>query len=160
MLQVDVVVVKIKAALPALTLKHFNRQLLVLLIQLGQVRVLQGVRVVVGTDHRLHGQLGEAQVGHVFHVFQKIQVIPGIGAADVVACLPALLHQLLELGHDAVIAALALVVHAEAVMHFPAAVQAQHHIVHLLVAVGDHLIIQRDAIGGQGEAEDLVVLFF
>ena len=39
---------------------------------------------------------------------------------------------------------------------FPA-VQAEDDVVHLLVAELRHLIVQQDAVGGQGEAEILVV---
>ena len=42
-------------------------------------------------------------------------------------------------------------------MDLLAAVQAQHHVVHLLVAELGDLVIQENSVGGEGEAEVLVV---
>ena len=82
----------------------------------------------------------------------EIGVEMGVGAAHVVALVAALLHELLELGHDGIIAAVARVVLAEAVVDFLAAVEAQDDVVALLVAEVDNVIV-----GGHGKAEVLVV---
>jgi len=95
----------------------------------------------------------------VQHILQEIQVIARKGAADVIPAFPALAHQLLKLGHDGLIAALALPVHAVAVMHLLPAVQAQHNVVHLAVGEVHHLLIQGHPVGGQGEAEGFAVRF-
>ena len=49
------------------------------------------------------------------------------------------------------------VVLAEAVVDFLAAVQAQDHVVALLVAEVDDIIVNEHAVGGHGEAEVLIV---
>ena len=87
----------------------------------------------------------------------EIGVEMGVGAAHVVALVAALLHELLELGHDGIIAAVARVVLAEAVVHFLAAVEAQDDVVALLVAEVDNVIVDQHPVGGHGETEVFVV---
>ena len=82
------------------------------------------------------------------------------GAAHIVALAAACLDQLLELGHDAVIAAVARQVHAETVVDFLAAVQRQNNVVTFFIAPVDDFIGDADTVGGHREAEVLVVLFF
>ena len=80
-------------------------------------------------------------------------------AAHIVALAAACLDQLLEFGHNAVIAAVARQIHAEAVIDLLAAIKGEHHIVALLIAPVDDLIGDADAVGGHREAEVLVILF-
>ena len=81
----------------------------------------------------------------------------GEGAAHVVLPIAPRLHKGLELGHDLLPAAVAGVVHPVAVVNFLAPVQAQNHVVALPVGKFHDLFIQEDAVGGEGEAEVLVV---
>ena len=87
----------------------------------------------------------------------KVGVKVGIGAAHIVVLVAALFHELLKLGHDAVVAAVACAVHTETVVDLLAAVQTQHHVVALLVAEINDVIIDQHAVGGHGKAEVLVV---
>ena len=87
----------------------------------------------------------------------KSVLVVGVGAAHVIVLVAALFHELLELRHDGVIAAVACVVLAEAVMDFLAAIEAQHDIVALLVAEVDDIVVDEHTVGGHGEAEVLVV---
>ena len=146
-----------KASALAVALDHLLGKDLVLLLQDGQVGLGQGAGVAGVADHRLHAQLGKAEVCHVEDIVGKVGVIVGIGAAHIVVLVAALFHELLELGHDAVVAAVACAVHAEAVVDLLAAVQTQHHVVALLVAEIDHIVVDQHAVGGHGEAEVLIV---
>ena len=92
--------------------------------------------------------------------FTKVGVVVGEGAAHVVVLAAAGRHQLLELGHDPLPAAVAGVVHPEAVVDLLAPVQAEHHVAHLPVAEVDHVVVDEHAVGGEGEAEVLAGLLF
>ena len=81
----------------------------------------------------------------------------GEGAPDVVVPVPPLLDEPLELGHNEVIAALAGVVLPQAVVDLLPPVQAEDHVVHLPVAEFGDLVVQQHPVGGEGEAEVLVV---
>ena len=146
-----------EAAALAVPLDHLFGQDLILLLEDGQVLRGQGAGVVRLTDHGLHAQLGKAEVSHVEDVVGKVGVEMGVGAAHVVVLIAALLDELLELGHDGIIAAAARVILAEAVVDLLAAVQAQNDIVALLVAEVDDIVVDEHAVGGHGEAEILVV---
>ena len=158
--QVDHVVVEGKASALAVALDHLLGKDLVLLLQDGQVGLSQGAGVAGVADHRLHAQLGKAEVCHVEDIVGKVGVKVGIGAAHIVVLVAALLDELLELGHDAVVAAVACAVHAEAVVDLLAAIQTQHHIVALLVAEVDNVVINEHTVGGHGKAEVLVMDLF
>ena len=67
--------------------------------------------------------------------------------------------ELLELGHDAVIAAVAREVDAEAVIDLLAAIQRQNNVVAFFIAPVDDLVRDADAVGRHREAEVFVVLF-
>ena len=106
-----------------LAAQHIVGQQLVLVKQLGQILFGQGLGGIRRGHDRLHGQLRKAEiVSHVEQVFREIHVVMRKGAAHIVALAAACLDQLLELGHDAVIAAVARQVHAETVVDFLAAV--------------------------------------
>ena len=156
-LQVDHIVVEGDGpALPP-PADHLHRQALVLLVELGLILLRQGVGLTGGADHRLHGQLRKAQVRHVEDVLGEIHVVVGEGAPDVVALSAPGLHQLLELGHDDVVAALVPGGPPQPVVDLLPAIQAQHHVVHLPVGEVDDVVVDEHAVGGEGEAEALVV---
>ena len=155
--EVDHVMVEGEAAALAVALYHLLGEDLVLLLQDGQVLGSEGAGVGGLGDDRFHAQLREAEVGHVEDVVGEVGVVVGVGAAHVIVLVAALFHELLELRHDGVIAAVACVVLAEAVMDFLAAIEAQHDIVALLVAEVDDIVVDEHTVGGHGEAEVLVV---
>ena len=155
--EVDHVVVEGKATALAVALDHFLGKDLVLFLQDGQIFLGQGTGVARLRHHRLHAQLSKAEVGHVEDIVGEVGVVVGVGAAHVVVLVAALLHELLELGHDGIVAAMACIVLAEAVVDLFAAIQTQHHIVALLVAKIDHIVIDQHTVGGHGKAEVLVV---
>ena len=94
------------------------------------------------------------------HVVGEVGVAVGKGAAHVVVLSPAGLDQLLEFGHDAVIAAHARVVHPGLVVDLLTAVQREHHVAHLFVGEVDHIVVDQHPVGGQGKAEILAPLLF
>ncbi len=102
--------------------QHFLGQPLILFHNNGLVLFRQSGGVAGGADHRLHAQLVKAQIQHSVYVLQKVGVLVGKGAPHVVILPPPCPHQLLELRHDPVIAALPLVVHPVPVVDFPAAI--------------------------------------
>ena len=157
---VDHVVVEGEGPSFPIPLPHQLRQLLVLLLHDLDVLGREGGGIVGGADHGLHAELGEAQLQHLPDVLHKVGVQVGEGAAHVVVLAAAGLHQLLELGHDPLPAAVAGIVHPEAVVNLLAPVQREHHVAHLPVAEVDHLIVDEHAVGGEGEAEVLARLLF
>ena len=157
--EVDHVVVEGEAPALAVALDHLFGQDLVLLLQDGQVLGGEGAGVGGLRDHRLHAQLGEAEVGHVEDVVGEVGVVVGVGAAHIVVLVAALLHELLKFRDDGVIAAMAGVVLAEAVVDLLAAVEAQDDVVALLVAEVDDVVVDEHAVGGHGEAEVLIMDF-
>ena len=141
-------------------LQHQLGELLVLLQHDGQI-LLRELRSIAGRrDDGFHAQLGKAQIQHLLNVLQKVGVRMRKGAAHVVVPAAARLHQLLELGNDPIPASVSGVVHAIAVVDLLAAVQAENDVAHLAVGEVNHIVVNQNAIGGQREAEVLVVLLF
>ena len=89
------------------------------------------------------------------HVVGKVGISVGEGAAHIVIFAASCLHKLTELGHYAVIAAVARIIYTSGVIYLLAAVQGQHHIAHLPIAELYDLVVDEHAVGGEGEAEVL-----
>ena len=90
-------------------------------------------------------------------VLGEVRICMGEGAPHVVVFTASGLHQLLELGHYAVIASFAGIVHPKGIMYLLASVQGQDHIAHLPVGKVYYLVVNEHAVGGEGKAEFLVV---
>ena len=133
-------------------------QVLVLLQNAGQVLLLEGVVILGIAHHRLHRHVAEALVSDVDDVLGEIPVVTGEGTTQVVVLVTTSSHQLLELGENYIVAALAVDGGAHVVVDLRAAIQREHGVGHVLVDVIDGLIVQQDAVGGDGEPEVLVVL--
>ena len=88
-------------------------------------------------------------------VLREIRVPVGEGAPHIVPGSPPGLHQLLEPGNNAVIAAVSGVVHPEGVVNLLPPVQGEDHIVHLPVGEVDDVLVNQHPVGGEGEAEVL-----
>ena len=84
----------------------------------------------------------------------------GEGASHVVIFAASGFHKLLEFGDDLFPAAVTGIVHTETVMDFLPTVQTENHIAALPVGPFNHIVIHKHAVGGQGEAEILIVLLF
>ena len=93
-------------------------------------------------------------------VVRKVGVVVRVGAAHVIALVPALCDEALEVRHDAVIAAVARDVDAEAVVDLLAAVEGEHDVVHLAVAEVRDLVVEQHAVRREGEAEILARVLF
>ena len=156
-LEVDHVMVEGEGPPLLVPLQHQPGQLLILLHDDLLVRLRQGRRITVGSHHRLHAQLREAQIQHGLDVLQKVGVGVGEGPPHIVVLSLPGLHQLLELGNDLLPAAVSCIVHPVAVVDLLAAVQTQHHVVALLVAEVDDVVINEHTVGGHGKAEVLVM---
>ena len=160
MLQVKDIVVERDGLAGFLAAQHVVGKQLVLVKQLGEVLLGQCLRRIRRCNDRLHRQFSKAKIiGHMEQVFGKINVVMCKGAAHVVALAAACLDQLLELGHDAVIAAVAGQVYAEPVVDFLAPVERQHDVVAFFVAPVNDFVGDANAVGGHGEAEVFVVFF-
>ena len=143
-----------------LAAQHVVGQQFILVKQLGQVLLGQRLGGVGRRHNRLHRQLGKAEiVCHMEQILGKINIVMRKGAAHIVALAAARRHQLLELGHDAVIAAVARQIHAEAVVDLLAAVERKHNIMTFLVAPVNDLVRDADAVGRHRKAKVFVVLF-
>ena len=84
----------------------------------------------------------------------------GISAADVIIAFPAALCELLKLRDDRIVAAASLIIHAEAVVHLFAAVDTHDDVLHFAVGEFNHIVVNIDAVGGQREAETLMMRRF
>jgi hypothetical protein len=62
-------------------------------------------------------------------------------------------RQASETGNDDVVASLSADRFAQPVVNLPAAVQTEHHVVHFPVAEVDHVVVDEQAVGGEGKAE-------
>ena len=128
-----------------------------MLEEFGQVLLGEGPGFARRAHHRLHAQLGKAQIGHVENVVGKVHIVMGEGSPHIVTLVSPLLDKPLELGDDDVIAPHPSQVLPQPVVDLLPAVQAEDHVVHLPVAERCHLVVQQHAVGGEGEAELLVV---
>ena len=72
----------------------------------------------------------------------------------------ALLDQLLKLGHDDVVAASTRNSLAHLVVDRRTAIERQDNVIHVGVDVVNLLVVEQQAVGGDGEAELLAVLLF
>ncbi|MPM30435.1 hypothetical protein SDC9_76985 [bioreactor metagenome] len=88
----------------------------------------------------------------------KIGVEVSEGAAHVVFFISAGFHQFLEFWHDHIVTTTAMNIFAQAVVGLGASVKTEDHIIHFLITEFNDIIIDEDAIGGQGEAEALVAI--
>ena len=140
--------------------EHFLRQQLILLAEDGEVLLGERAGVVGRADDGLHAQLREAQVGHVEEVAREVGIVVRVGAAHVVALVPALCDEALEIGHDARVAPVPGGVHAEAVVHLGPPVEGEDDVVHLAVAEVRDLVVEQDAVRREGEAEVLSGVLF
>ena len=90
----------------------------------------------------------------------KIRVVMGVGAPHIIILLAPAAGHLQETGNNQFIAAAAVSGFAQPVVHFRAAVHAEDHIAHFFIAEIHDLIGEEDAVGGDGEAEILIVELF
>ena len=158
--EVDHVMVEGEGAAFLPAFQHQAGQVLILPHHDGQILRRQGAGVALGAHHGLHAQFIEAQVQHDLDILEKIRVGMGEGAAHVIVFAAPGRHQLLKFGHDLLPAALARIVHPEAVVDLLAPVQAQHHIAAFPVGKVDHVVVDQHAVGGQGEAEVFALFLF
>ena len=135
--------------------QHILCKYLVLLLYYLKVVGGQSSRVVRRADHGLHAKLGKAQIRHMEYVVGKVGISVGKGAAHIVIFAAPRLNEPAELGHYAVIAAIARIIYTGGVIYLLAAVQGQHHIAHLPIAELYDLVVDEHAVGGEGEAEVL-----
>ena len=140
--------------------QHILGQQLVLVLHDLQILRRQRGGVLRRAHHRLHAQLREAQIRHVEQVLRKVRIGMGKGAAHIIVLVASGLYQLLELRHNALVAAIACIVHPQPVMNFLAAIQRQHHIAHFPVGEVDHVIVDEHTVCGQRKAEIFAPLLF
>ena len=140
--------------------QHILGQQLVLVLHDLQILRRQRGGVLRRAHHRLHAQLREAQIRHVEQVLRKVRIGMGKGAAHIIVLVAPGLYQLLELRHNALIAAVACIVHPQPVMDLLTAIQRQHHIAHFPVGEVDHVIVDEHTVCGQRKAEIFAPLLF
>ena len=132
-------------------------QALILRLQLGQILLLERIGVFPLPHHRLHRHV-PADGRQGLHVLSEVLVEAGEGAPQVVVLGAPAGDELLKLGDDHVVAALAVDGGPQIVVDLLPAVQGQHGVGHLPVDVLDVLVIEEHAVGGDRKAEALVVL--
>ena len=160
MLQIQHIMIEGQRSALFFALQHFLRQQLILLEKNGLILFCQRIRVIRRADNRLHTQLRKAQIRHVEQIIRKIYIIMGKGSTHIVVFIPTLFHKFLELRHNAVIAAVACIILAQMVMHFPSAVQRKHNIVHFLIRKLNNLIINQHTVCGQRKTEVFIMQLF
>ena len=138
---------------------HDIGQAIVLGIDLVQISLGQLVAAAVLSRNRLNRQAVKALVCNMYDILCKVQVLAGEGTTCVVVQLGiTLLDQLLELGHDDIVAAGARNGLAHLVVDRRTAIERQNYVIHVGVDVVDFLVVEQQAVGGDGEAELLAVL--
>ena len=104
-------------------LKHFFRQLFVLLHYYRLVLFGKRVRILRVADHRFHTKLCKAQTKHSFYIFKKIGVGVGKSTPHIIVFAAPRLYELLKFRHDFFPAAVAGVIHTQSVVNFLSAVK-------------------------------------
>ena len=136
---------------------HFFCQLVILLQNGGDILLPDSIVFLRLRHHRLHGYLFEAQIRKMEHILGKIQVVVGEGPPDIIFFLMTAVRKFLKFRHDQVVAPFSISERPHPVVDFLPAIQAENHVPHLLIAEIHDLAIQEHAIGGEGEAEFLVM---
>ena len=128
-------------------------------INAGQVVIGNGIGQVIADD-RFHGQTFKAEVGHVFHVFRKIEVVFCIRSADVIFFAIAVFRRIDLIGSTSLIRAVATGIRAHAVVNFRTAVEAQDEADVIIRQILDLGWIEEHAVCRQGQFEYFIVNFF
>ena len=103
---------------------HLRGQLIILLTNHRNILFPERVGLFRSRHHRLHGNLFEAQIRQMQHILSEIQVIPGKGSSHIIIVLIPALRQLLELGHNQIIASVAVPERTHFIIDFLTAVNA------------------------------------
>ena len=93
------------------------------------------------------------------YVVGKVGIEMRVCTAHIIALLSSGIRKFLEQRNYTVIASPSLIVDSEPVIYFFSSVEAQDHVVALLIGPLDHLISDAHAVCGQSEAEILFLLF-
>lgn len=117
------------------------RQLIILLEDYRQVFLTDRIIVLIRCDNRLNGYLLEAKLCHELEILHKIQIISRKCTAHVIALVATLLHKLLELRHDDIVAALTVSGRAHPVVDLFSTVKAQHNVRNLFVAEVNDFVV-------------------
>ena len=84
----------------------------------------------------------------------------GKGAAHIIVLVAPGLYQLLELRHNALIAAVACIVNAPFIVNFFSAVEAQNDVMHLTVCKIYNVVVYQHTVCSKSKAEIFAVLLF
>ena len=153
--EVKHIVIESKSVAFLIALHHLTCKALVLRAENGEIFLGKGGRAVGRCYYRLHGKLLESEVSHMEYVVYEVRIKVGESTPHVVALVAAAPYELLELRHDPVVGAVACEIHTEAVIYFLSAVEAQYHIVHLVVTEVDDIVRDADAVSSKCEADIL-----
>ena len=132
-LQVDHEMEEVESFAFLFSLDHNLCKTVVLFTDLRNVLLTDGVGIRLVPHHRLDGHLLKSKIRKMQDVVGEIQVVPCERAPDIVSLLVSAVRQLLELGNDQVIAAFAVPERTHIVVDLFTPIQAENHIVHLLV---------------------------
>ena len=141
------------------TLQVEISQAVIFFVNAGQIVVRNGIGQIV-TDDRFHGQAFKAEVGHVFYVFGKIEVVFCIRPADVIFFTIAMLGSIDLIVRTGLIGAVATGVGAHAVVDFRTAVEAEDEADVVIRQILDFRRVEKHAVRRQGQFEDFIVDLF
>ena len=140
--------------------QHVFCQDLVLLEKDRKILLRQRAGTVRRRDYRFHGQFRKPEIiCHVEDIIGEIGVEMRVSAAHVIALLSSGIREFLKQRDYAVITSLSFVIDPEPVVYLFPAVEAQYHVVALLIGPLDHFISDAHAVCSQSEAEILFLLF-
>ena len=149
---------EVKASALPPPLQYELRQLIILLAERRHILLADGIPVLRRRHHRLHGYLREAQIRQMPHILREIEVGVGKCPSDEIPDSVTGPRHLLEPGHYGVVGALAARSGAHPVVDLLAPVYGEDYIAHLPVGEFKYLIGQERAVGGESEAELLIML--
>ena len=143
-----------------IALEHKLGQLFVLIHNYAPVFLRKCGRVIGRGNNGFHAQFRKAEIEHGAYIFKKIGVSVGKRAAHVIAFFAACIYKPLEFGYYLFPAAVAGIVHAEAVVYLLAPIKAQYNVAHFLIGKIYNVVVNKHAVRGKREAEVFVFFLF
>ena len=114
---------EIEASAFLLSLDHLFRQFVVLFTDLRNILLADGVIVLWLSNHRLHGNLLEAEIRIMQDILGKVEIVMGKGTSHIVFLLVSAVGEFLEFRNDQIIASFSVAEGTHLIVNFLSSVQ-------------------------------------
>ena len=141
------------------SLNHNLRKLIILFTNLRQIFFSDSIRICFFSHHRLNRHLLKSQICKMQDIIGKVQIIPGKCPSDIIFLLIPAVRKFLEFGNNQIVTALPVPERTHLIIYFLPPVKTQNHIIHFFIDKLLNLIIQKNPICSDREAEMLVMDF-